>query len=500
MVGLRYWFPAMGCTAGAARLTILLFCGAAAGCNHSPRRPLATSTPDGSSAGDAERTDVADAHTGPDADADADADTDAGSPTRLIVNGTIVDPWGQPMSGWQVLLGGTTTATDANGRFTFSDVTPPYDVAFLSPGVSNTTAVPEVWQFRGLTRSNPTLQPIRAMGPHRGNLSVQRTNVPTPTTADGGQAPVALGISFGSPNYATGGVYSSLGGLGIGLTWSGTATLTGTMHGLAWTQPPISADGTVENVYLAYQAVPLTVTDEGVGSASQQVTLDFTANDVQTAPFKATLQSSWGEVGNPRTLHGLVVFDSNALIEVAEIRSSTSPATMTPTMPLLPGSHVVFVGFQSVGGAHGNMFGAAHREATAPEIPVVLDVPEPRTLSSPPEGTHGVGLGTTFQWSTAEVANIFSIACDAAAFRINVVTTENEVQLPSFPALGMSLPAGAACLWHVEVHGTHPSVDDATGPAGIADACFYDDNCERTSLRGNGSVTVSDTRAFQTAP
>jgi len=494
MVGVRHWRRGMGRAAGAARLAIFLFCGATAGCKHSPP-PQVTSTADGGNDGDAARTDAADAHTGP-----ADADADSGSPATLTVSGTIVDPWGQPMSGWQVLLDGTMTVTDGNGEFRVSDVTAPYDVAFLFPGVPNTTAVREVWQFRGLTRSDPTLQPVRAMGPRRTDLSVQRTNVPTPIASDGGQAPVALGISFGSPDFATSGVYSPLGGLGIQLTWSGSATLTGTTHGLAWTHSSNAANGTLQNAYLAYQAVPLTVTDQDLGSPSQPVTLDFTPNDVQTALFQTTLQSSWGEVGNARALHGLVVFDSNASIEVAQMQSYTSPATMTTTMPLLPASHVVFVGFQSVPGAHATRFGAAHREATSPDVPVVLDVPEPRTLASPPEGTQGVGVGTTFQWSAEETSAIFSIACDAAGFRINVVTTESEVQLPSFPALGMALPADADCLWHVEVHGTHQRVDDATGPAGIADPCFYDDNCERTSLRGNGSITVSDTRAFQTAP
>jgi hypothetical protein len=473
-------------------LAIFLLCGAAVGCNRNPHLQQAASTPDGANGGDAAGTDGADAHPGPDAD--------SGSSPAFTVNGRIVDPWGQPMSGFQVLLGGTTTVTDGNGSFTFSEVTAPYDVAFLYPGVPNTTGVPEVWQFRGLTRSAPTLQPIRAMGPHRADLYVDRTNVPTPAATDGGQAPVVLGISVGSPDFTTGGGSSPLGSLAFGLSWSGPAALIGTMHGLAWTQSPSSAAaGTLQNAYLSYQAVPVTVTEVAVGSPSQHVTLDFSPNDVQTAVFQATLQSSWGEVGNARTLHGLVVFDSNASIEVAQTQGDTSPATMTTTMPLLPESHVVFVGFQSVPGAHGTWFGASHREATSPGVPVVLDVPEPRTLTSPPEGAQAVDRETTFEWSSEVGAAIFSTAC-AGGFQVNVVTTESAVQLPSFPALGMALPAGAACLWHVEVHGAHSSVDDATGPAGIADPCFYDGNCERTSLRGSGTLTISDARAFQTAP
>jgi hypothetical protein len=131
---------------------------------------------------------------------------------------------------------------------------------------------------------------------------------------------------------------------------------------------------------------------------------------------------------------------------------------------------------------------------------VVLDLPTPQTLTSPPEGAQGVDLGTPFQWSDGSSAAIFSVTCAAAGVRINVVTAGSEAQLPTVPGLGMAVPSGADCLWHIEVHGAYVSVDDASGPAGMVDPCLYDDDCERASLRGDGSVTVSDWRAFQTAP
>src|SRR5689334_3179643 len=74
----------------------------------------------------------ADAATG-DADAagaDGDADADAGG---LTVHGRVVDELAIPFAGCTVAIGGKTATTAADGSFTLTGVTAPYDVIGATP-------------------------------------------------------------------------------------------------------------------------------------------------------------------------------------------------------------------------------------------------------------------------------------------------------------------------------------------------------------------------------
>jgi hypothetical protein len=421
--------------------------------------------------------------------------------TGIVVTGTIVDTFRLPVAGWLVALGGTSTSTDAGGRFTFTDVTPPYDVAFLYPGIPRTSAIPEVWVYRGLTRPDPTLQPMRAAGPHRRDLFIERINVPPPPLADGAQASVTLGISLGSTDVAMSGSASPTGGLSFGgIHWFGSPSLAGKVHGLAWLAPAAIATNGRENQYLAYAESPLTLV-ESSDLAAQRVTLDFTANPIATADFRVDVRSGWGGPGSiTRSLDGAVVFDSNASLWVVAtndtVRDPAATSAFAPIMPTLPGSDVVFVATQRAPGGHATSFGAAHSRAHSGAVS--LAIPEPRKLIAPQESASDVDARTTFEWSAGPEVSILSVRCDAARIGINTVTLASTTQLlPSFPALGMSLPDQADCLWHVDVHGAYATLDEAAGAHGMIDPCNTFDQCERANLLGDGSLTVSEWRAVK---
>jgi hypothetical protein len=435
----------------------------------------------------------------PDGDASEDAGSEPDGALGITIRGRIIDSWRQPMPGWRVALGAESTSTDDEGQFTFANVTPPYDVSFMVPGVANTTNVPELWTYRGLTRPDPTLQPDWVLGPLRRDIRIERINAPTAMQDDGGAVPVNLDVSLGTRDLFGSGGGGPTGALLFNLRWSGDPSLSGTLHAMAWTRPNLEG---LDNQYLSYREQPFTVVaDDNLSAAAVQVTLDYSPSPVPVATFRAEVQSSWGSSStDTRTVDGMVAFDDNAHFSLTWVEDTYKTSAIAAPMPLLPASHVVFAGRQGHAGLHARSFGCVHRVAPSPDVPVVLDIPEPRAPISPDEGAMGIDAATLFEWSAAPVVSVLSATCWNAQIRLHTVTSESRAQLPSVPALGAGPPTGADCVWHVDVHGAYASVDEASGPRGMIDPCADIGNIDRGNFLDDGSVTISDWRAFQTAP
>ncbi len=436
-----------------------------------------------------------------DAAPEAEADADAG----MTVNGTIIDTYHRPLSGLQVLIGTDLAVTDANGRFAFDQVVAPYDVAFKVYNFNSTPPNPDVWIYRGLTRRDPTLQTGRVLGPNRRGLMPLGTNVQAPVQADGGQVPVLLAASFGSPEVAVTAydIPHPGGSLIISdIHWFGQGSTTGTVHALAWGRPSGRNSSGTDNQYLAYSEQPLILVDMGRNSYPQEVTLDFSPTPVTSRIFEASVRANWGAApAHARSLSGLVVFDTNAQIPVAYVRDAFATSSLSVPMPVLPGSHVVFTAKQGrmYQGNLSSPFGFVRREVISPATAVALEIPEPRVLLAPPTDAEGIDTSTLFEWSAASSVSVFSMSCSALSFRVHSVSAEHTGHAASIPALDTSLPKDAECYWNVDVHGSYRTVDDATGPSGMIEPCLVG-TCEDGSPRGEGSGSQTEWRLFKTTP
>jgi len=69
----------------------------------------------------------------------------------ITVHGTVIDYWRHRVPNIDVFLGTATTKTDANGQFTFNNVSPPYDIGLaLRLGQLQFGGAEDAWLFRGL--------------------------------------------------------------------------------------------------------------------------------------------------------------------------------------------------------------------------------------------------------------------------------------------------------------------------------------------------------------
>lgn len=413
------------------------------------------------------------------------------SDTGIAITGKLIDVWWRPVSGCAVTLGNATTVTGPRGEFRFEHVTPPYDIAFTIAGVPNTSLTPELWLYTGLTRADPTLQFDRVVVDHRTSLLVERTNIPAIPGASP-RAKLGLGMSFAAPGLELGA--SDLipnGGFVIQSFWSGEVSLSGIVHSLAWLSP--SGDpGGLDLEFLSYREQPFTLTDDSTLEAlTPRVTLDFSPNAVSAELYPVKIR---GELPLAETvLRSEVVFDSNAAIGLTW-RAYPEAMNYVP-MPVLPGGHAVFAASRQ-----GSSRALVHRRADSSATVTELEVPTPRTLTSPDDGAEGVTALTRFDWSDDATVSILNIQCGALGLQVNVVTAGHSATWSEIPLPLGSLPSGVKCRWRVDVQGAFTSIDDAAGPRGLIDACDSTGTCERDHFYGDGSWTRSSPRTFTTAP
>jgi len=72
--------------------------------------------------------------------------------STITVSGRVVNNWKNPIAAMPVVVSGKPPlVTDGNGRFSVSDVTPPYDVSVVHIGSKTATI------YKGLTRTDPVL-------------------------------------------------------------------------------------------------------------------------------------------------------------------------------------------------------------------------------------------------------------------------------------------------------------------------------------------------------
>jgi hypothetical protein len=356
---------------------------------------------------------------------------------NTTVNGQVLDNFGIGRSGATVIVGGKSTTTDANGRFTVSGIASPYDVVIIAPAPDKAATI-----YTQLTRTDPKL------------LDFDANNGPTYSATIGGAItggdafPTPVGevsaVSWGSTESSTG-TYVSASPYSFSVDWSGPATTTGTLRGLQWT---IDGNGTVNGYHSHGTRTGVSLTDSnnitnadvGLGVLqmdSVSVTI-VPPGTHQITERDVTLNFSDGTFF-PVSADGLT--DTALTVPVPTGIGATATVTATAVENDAGTVSVARVGVQPGGSTS-------------------LSLPAPAIATAPGDGATGVDTNTDLVWTpVAGGIHVLFLTGAGNDPGYAIVSGGSRTRIPDLSAQGLGLPSGHPYDFTLFGIGPYASID-----------------------------------------
>lgn len=385
-----------------------------------------------------------------------------------------------PLAGVLVHIQGTTTTTDANGRFTVANVRPPYTVILGSGGTQ-----PWVHAYEGLTAPSPTLSPHAVI-----------FALTSPTTF------LSATIQGSLSNPLIAGRRIELCAVGLaGVRAYGCETLeagdqTYTLD-VVWRDPgPV----TVRLYAIQYQ-VDL---DDRPTAVLSNGWVDRVVTDGMT--LTQAVPSGAAPVSN--ALDGAIQA-GGGLVAGAFVRVRTEGVHVLPVysgvlaggvldfqVPLYVDPSILVATYAAFVATGGVTFAWS---VVDPTQPFTVSVPAPPQLLEPVDGATGVGSGSVFRALGGPAgARTFTWSPDLGQNGpvVSLTTLQNQARLPDVSPVGQAWPAGGHYTWSVAVVGVPDLATAAAFPA-IGIEFFF---ASGLGLEGSGAVALAQKRAFDLAP
>jgi len=418
---------------------------------------------------------------GPDAPV-VDAGPD--QPPTLTVTGRIIDYWRHPVPSVLVMIGPISVTTNVNGQFTVSGVTPPYDVLFTISTIQANTPAKYGWIYKGLTRSDPTLQVGRAF-PERsastlniGVTSIDFANLPANHTVHTSFGGVDGSFDTDITGTPTPHLYAS---------WFGPTTTSMTGHALHWTRAS-STTLDLPTGYSGYDTQSVALVDANVANIS----FALPNSSISTGTLAGTVTASMS--GGQRENSVFLRFADNAIMQLAS--DASQPTTFSYMTPAIAQSTLTVAAAQGYWSTP--PYSVVHKDGLpATQSGITLQIPDAPSLVAPAAGTTGVNQSTVFRWSGTAKVFMWAISFNAEYKGFFVVTSEKQGQIATMPD-GPALAPNAGYSWWVETHGSYQSVDEATASDGMLDSFRF--GVLWGAMRGDGSYTSSEENSFTSAP
>lgn len=349
------------------------------------------------------------------------------------------------------IIGKSSITSGAGGVFTFTDVTPPYDLYTYVDSGCTSGPTPTVYFFDDLTRPDPIVTAAAA---------AVTCGTVFPVLCFQGQCPDAAvsGTKSGTGNNTDPVVYAFTGGgfsatLNANGSYSGTAswgagnnTATGQVHALQFTRKPSGAP----NTFLGYvRTGNVTFTD----NTPATLNLAFSAVN-SVAALTGTVNGPQGY--NAATINMRQEFGTSQQV----LWSTTTTNTVDATIPLvaLAGGTNLYVT-----SAHPSNSGtSSYVVPLTGDTTVNFDMPAAAELMVPNNAATGVTTTTMFQWTApAGVISQMSATTSGGSSRavFHVLTTNSTITLPAVGEL--PLPAGQAFTWTVFGYGPNAHINEA---------------------------------------
>ncbi|MFZ1080367.1 MAG: hypothetical protein WAO19_00405 [Candidatus Kryptoniota bacterium] len=374
------------------------------------------------------------------------------------INGYVMDIDGVPINAVSVIVKGKSPViTDANGAFSVSNVTTPYDIILV---LSTEDAAVE---YTGVTRTNPTLY-------YPYSLTTSKT------ATISGTVPAATGktteVFFVSGNYSWWTTADpNTGDYSITPSWKGsTNTLTGILYVLRWT----SNTAGLPSQYDAYDFVSLTISAGGTFNNNNFLTTDLTDPPNQNIS---------GSVSLPSTSYSLTEKDlyidfGGAYVFIASETGASLTDNFSYNVPVVNGATFEVDAYASAASTPTNRtcyYWKTGIAAGASGVTVPLAVAPQLNLPA----NNGTGVDTTIQflWAQGGGGGVYEFAVapvttgDGPTFI--VITANTTANIPNLAPQGLGLPSNTSYEWDVTEYYPLSSVDSAASNSFVA---FWDGN------------------------
>lgn len=365
--------------------------------------------------------------------------------TTITVSGTVRGNRAGVKVG---IIGKQSVTSGAGGVFTFTDVTPPYDLyTFADDGCG--TPVPTVYYFDDLTRPDPIVTAATFTSTCTFNVfcgippfTCPASSVSGTKSGQGNNSdPVVWAWSegsFNSPMLNPDGTFSGT------ASWGSGNTSSGALHALQLTRKPNGAP----NAFLGYARATKTLTS----GQSATISLNFgTVNS--TATVTGTLN---GPAGYPTpTVRLLQQFENT---QQALWQAETTAIDAAFPLIAAAGGNSLYA-YTSLDGGFSYYVKPLTTTAT-----VDFTIPEAAVITAPADAATGVTTQTMFSWTapTSVISEVLMSATSTqgtAKATFHIYTTSDQLTIPVIPEL--ALPSGQSYSWRVYGYGPNTSIDDA---------------------------------------
>jgi hypothetical protein len=358
--------------------------------------------------------------------------------TTIMVTGTVRGG----RSGIKVgIIGKQSVTSGAGGVFTFTDVTPPYDLYTFGPAGCGSGSTPTVYYFDDLTRPDPIVTAATYNATCGGFIACffpgpSSSVSGTKTGAGNNTDPVVFAYSSG--NFGNG-VLNTNGTFSGTASWCSGTTSSGNVHAIQLTR---KANG-APNTFLGYARTAATYTN------GQAATTNLTFSAIgSSATITGTLN---GPAGLPTPTVQLV----QQFGTTQESLWTAQTTTIDASFPLIAaaGGNALYASTMMSGVGTSSFVQPLTGTAT-----VNFTMPAPPVQTMPANAATGVTTTTMFAWtaSTGVISQVF-IGGSGAAYWI--FTTKMSTTIPVIPEL--ALPGGTAMNWSIVSYAPTTSIDDA---------------------------------------
>jgi hypothetical protein len=393
--------------------------------------------------------------------------------TTITVSGTVRGG----RSGITVgLVGKTSVTSGAGGVFTFTDVTPPYDLyTVIDTGCSSSnTPTKGVYYFDDLTRPDPVVTAATAFV--QSNFCLLGFVFCSSCNA-------AVTASRTGSGNGTDRVVADWSGGSFSISSSNASTITGTAY---WR----SGTTNTGNLYaLQFTRKATDAPDTYLGFAKS-------GNKTLTGGQADTIALTFGPVSSTATLTGTLTQPAGYPAATISLRqefgpesedlwTTTTTNTVDATIPLI----------SAAGGTNLNATSTLNGGVSEYVYPLTTNtvvnftMPAAAVLTNPAANATGVTTATPFMW-TPGTNTVSELNISGGLRNYHIYTTASQLTIPVLTEA--PLPSGQTLTWRVYGYGPHSSVNDAAAGNEL-------EQVSATDFQGpEHAFTTSPARSFST--